>query len=238
MVDVMEHPLELEPLIEMIKTQRPDGDPLDHLAGAVVVSDDLADLADELIGYFVDLARESGASWAEVGARLGVSKQAAQKRYVESPRPRKKRRGLFARFTTEARQLTVRAQEIAHHRGDDHIGTEHLLLALIADEKGTPVMAMRAGGTEPQLVRQAVESALGPTRSPSKGHIPFAPDAKKALELALRESIRLDDRHIGADHILLGMMRDEGSTASAILDRLGLNRRSVEAWIVEARRSA
>ncbi len=220
--------LELGSLIELVVAEHPDGDPLDLVAGAVLVSDDLADLADDLVGHFVDLARESGASWAEVGERIGVSKQAAQKRYVESSRPRRRgRRGRFARFTGEARQIVIGAQVEAHGRGDRQIRTEHLLLALVADA-GPAASVLVAGGTTLEQIREAADEALGPAGTATKGHIPFAPESKKVLELALREAIRAKEGGIGPEHILLGMLRDETSGASGILTGLGITRSGVE----------
>lgn len=73
--------------------------PLDHLAGAVTAADQLNEQSDALIGYFVDQARSSGASWSQIGAAMGVSKQAAQKRFVardDEPTPEGK---TFTRFT-------------------------------------------------------------------------------------------------------------------------------------------
>lgn len=72
------HPVRLDDLIEGIKKAHADA--LDQLAGAVLLADHLGDVADHLIGHFVDQARRSGASWTEIGRSMGVSKQAAQKR--------------------------------------------------------------------------------------------------------------------------------------------------------------
>ncbi len=65
-----------------MKVQRPGGSPLDNLSDAVAVSAQLSEQADSLIGHFVDQARRSGASWSQIGASMGVTKQAAQQRFV------------------------------------------------------------------------------------------------------------------------------------------------------------
>ncbi|MGH8914041.1 MAG: Clp protease N-terminal domain-containing protein [Acidimicrobiia bacterium] len=231
----MKPSLELGPLIRLVEGQQADGGPLDHLSNAVVVSDDLADLADDLIGHFVDKAREGGASWAEIGDRLGVSKQAAQKRFVDTRASKKgRRRGLFAHFNQDARTLTIRAQTLARDRGSERIGSDHILLAMIADEASVASRAIMANGPSLEELRQATESELGPPGSPTRGHMPFAPDSKKLLGLALRESVRLGDRHIAGEHILLGMLRDEGSAAASALTRLGVERRGVETFIADS----
>ena len=79
-----EFPVPLDNLITYVKALHPDGGPLDNLTDAFTVSARLDEQSDALIGYFVDQARKSGASWSQIGAAMGVSKQAAQKRFVSS----------------------------------------------------------------------------------------------------------------------------------------------------------
>jgi ATP-dependent Clp protease ATP-binding subunit ClpA len=152
---------------------------------------------------------------------------------------------MFERFTKDARETVVRAQEEARAAGAGHIGTEHLLLGVAT---GSGAAAGALGVTAEQLrgtvtggldaealatlgidldeIRRRVEATFGPGalergRPARDGHVPFTPDAKKALELALREAVRLGDRHIGAEHLLLGLVRDDGSEAVAMLRRAG-----------------
>ena len=73
-------PVRLDELINYIKSTA--GTPLDQVSAAVQTSEHLGELADHLIGHFVDQARKSGASWTEIGQSMGVTKQAAQKRFV------------------------------------------------------------------------------------------------------------------------------------------------------------
>lgn len=73
-------PVRLDDLINAITTVH--SEPLEQLATAVLTAEALGDLADHLIGHFVDQARRSGASWTDIGRSMGVSKQAAQKRFV------------------------------------------------------------------------------------------------------------------------------------------------------------
>ena len=73
-------PVRLDELISYITSQ--EGTPLDHVSEAVRISEHLSELADHLIGHFVDQARKTGASWTDIGQSMGVTKQAAQKRFV------------------------------------------------------------------------------------------------------------------------------------------------------------
>ena len=107
-------PLSLDTLITFVKAQRPAGSPLDNLSDAVTVSAQLSDQADSLIGHFVDQARRSGASWSQIGASMGVSKQAAQQRFVpRGPVRMETGPGDFSRFTQRARDVLAAAEDLA-----------------------------------------------------------------------------------------------------------------------------
>jgi ATP-dependent Clp protease ATP-binding subunit ClpA len=83
-------------------------------------------------------------------------------------------------------------------------------------------------------IRSATQSDMGSgSTSSTGGHIPFSPDAKKVLELALRETIRSGDRRIGTQHILLGILRDEKSPGARLLIERGISRKAAEKWIEE-----
>src|SRR3954452_16430874 len=92
----------LDDLIDAINKVHADA--LDRLSDAVLAAEHLGDVADHLIGHFVDSARRSGASWTEIGQSMGVTKQAAQKRFV--PKDLGAADG-FRRFTTRARNVVV-----------------------------------------------------------------------------------------------------------------------------------
>src|SRR5499427_8313449 len=121
------NPVRLDDLIEAIK--KVHSDPLEQLSDAVIAADHLGDVADHLIGHFVDQARRSGASWTAIGASMGVTKQAAQKRFVPKGPGQldlDASQG-FSRFTPRARNAVIAAQNEARAAGNDQIGPEHLL---------------------------------------------------------------------------------------------------------------
>ena len=76
----MTSPVRLDDLIEAIT--KVHSEVLDQLSDAVIAADHLGEVADHLIGHFVDQARRSGASWTDIGRSMGVTTQAAQKRFV------------------------------------------------------------------------------------------------------------------------------------------------------------
>jgi hypothetical protein len=130
---------------------------------------------------------------------------------------------MFERFTNRARRVVVLAQEEARLLNHNYIGTEHLLLGILAIGEGTAVRALDEMGITLDIVRQQVEQVIGvgaQEQRPS-GHIPFTPRAKKVLELSLREALRLGHNYIGTEHILLGLIREGNGVAAQILTRLG-----------------
>jgi len=230
-------PPRLDDLITYVTQQDPDADPLQHLSTAVLVSEHLEEVADHLIGHFVDQARRAGASWTEIGRNMGVSKQAAQKRFV--PRPDESPplvTGDFNRFTDRARHVIVEAQEQARSAGNDHIGPEHLVLGLLVEPEGLGAQAIVANGATLVQTRAAATALLAPA-SPAGSvpvHIPFTGAAKKALELTLREAVRLGHNYVGTEHILLGLLSDEQETGATILTGVGVTKDKAEECVLAA----
>src|SRR5436189_3911923 len=101
-------PVRLDELISYVRSQ--EGTALDRVSAAVGVSEHLGELADHLIGHFVDQARKTGASWTDIGRSMGVTKQAAQKRFVAKDTDWQTllqeafKAHPFARFTDRARR--------------------------------------------------------------------------------------------------------------------------------------
>jgi hypothetical protein len=216
--------IRLDDLIEGIRRARP-GDPASQLGEAVVVAEHLGELADHLVGHFVDQARRSGLSWTEIGRSMGVTKQAAQKRFV--PRDEHPMAQSFARFTPLARGAVVASQEQARRARHEVIAPAHLLLGLLDEEQGLAWRALAACGQTADAVRAAAATALP---SASEGElpalIPFAAAAKKALELTFRHALRLGDTSVGTHHILLALLELEDGDGP--LTGLGLDVAGVE----------
>ena len=116
---------------------------------------------------------------------------------------------MFERFTERARQVVVLAQDEARALKHDYIGTEHLLLGLLREEHGAGGRVLEALGVKVEEVRSQVVRIVGEGDDVPTGQIPFTPQAKKVLELSLREALSLGSNSIGTEHVLLGMIRDD-----------------------------
>jgi ATP-dependent Clp protease ATP-binding subunit ClpA len=197
---------------------------------------------------------------------------------------------MFERFTDEARDVVTGAQVEARQLKHRHIGTEHILLSLLANGgTGIAQAVLRDAGVYPQRVRADVQAALSrspdllgpadaealraigidldavrskieesfgegaleppadrPTRrrglfrgratagGESPWHIPFSPRAKKVLELSLREALRLKHNYIGAEHILLGLLREGNGLAAKVLTDAGISLDDLRRHVTDA----
>ncbi|ALE74177.1 MULTISPECIES: Clp protease N-terminal domain-containing protein [unclassified Pseudonocardia] len=207
-------------------------DPLEQLSGAVLAGDHLGDLADHLIGHFVDRARRSGASWTDIGRSMGVSKQAAQKRFVPKPdEPVDPEEG-FKRFTPRARGVVVAAQSEARSAGNDRITPAHLVLGLAADPQALAVVLLEPQGVTPDALREAAVARLPERVEQVPDLVPFDGAAKKALELTFRQALRLGHNYVGTEHILLALLEQEDG--DGVLSGLGVDGPRAEAAIVKA----
>jgi ClpA/ClpB-like protein len=225
-------PLRLDDLIASVRAEHRDDDPLAHVSTAVLLAGQIGDVADHLIGHFVDQARRAGASWTDIGRSMGVTKQAAQQRFV--PRaagdPPAFEPSRFGRFTDRARKVVTRAEAEARQAGHDHVGVEHVVLGLLDQREALAARAIEAQGVSLDDARVAMVNLLGPIGGPLPEHIPFSPAAKKLLELTLREALRMGHNYVGTEHVLLAVLGDD--TPSAIVLRgLGVERVAAEAWI-------
>jgi len=124
---------------------------------------------------------------------------------------------MFERFTNRARHVVVLSQEEARELQHNYIGTEHILLGLIAESGGVASQALARFGMTLDGARDEVKAIIGLGKSRPSGHIPFTPRAKKVLELALREALQLDHHHIGTEHILLGVIREGEGVGAQII---------------------
>ncbi|MGW4873282.1 Clp protease N-terminal domain-containing protein [Streptomyces chartreusis] len=219
----------LDELIAAIKKVHPE--PLDQLEDAVIAADHLGEVADHLIGHFVDQARRSGASWTDIGKSMGVTRQAAQKRFVPKEGTDLDPQQGFGRYTPRARNVVMAAHNEAVAARNPEGRPEHLVLGLLAEPDGIAAKAITARGVLLDSVRQAATAALPPAADEVPELIPYGSDAKKVLELTFREALRLGHNYIGTEHILLALLEFENGTG--VLNGLGITKQEVEQYIVE-----
>jgi hypothetical protein len=227
----MTSPVRLDDLIDAITKVHSNA--LDQLTDAVLAADHLGEVADHLIGHFVDRARRSGASWSEIGRSMGVSKQAAQKRFVaKGEAPDLDPAEGFSRFTPRARNVVMAAQNEARAAGNATITPAHLVLGLLSDPEGLGAKAIAGQGVDTAKARRTALATLPPALGELPELIPFDAQAQKALELTFRVALRLGHNYIGTEHILLALLDAEDGTG--VLAGLGVDRDRAEADVTAA----
>ncbi|MFF7868682.1 Clp protease N-terminal domain-containing protein [Streptomyces qaidamensis] len=219
--------IRLDDLIAAIKKVHPE--PLDQLQDAVIAADHLGDVADHLIGHFVDQARRSGASWTDIGKSMGVTRQAAQKRFVPKESNDLDPSQGFDRYTPRARNTVMAAHNASKAARNAEGLPEHLVLGLLAEPDGLAAKAIIKQGVSLDAVREAATAALPPAVDEVPELVPYGQAAKKVLELTFREALRLGHNYIGTEHILLALLEHENG--EGVLSGLGIDKERAEQYV-------
>ncbi|MEU3146244.1 MULTISPECIES: Clp protease N-terminal domain-containing protein [unclassified Streptomyces] len=219
----------LDDLIAAIK--KVHGEPLQQLQDAVLAGEHLGDVADHLIGHFVDQARRSGASWTDIGRSMGVTRQAAQKRFVPKESAALDPNEGFNRYTPRARAVVMAAHNESRAARNAEGLPEHLVLGLLAEPGGLAAKAITEQGVTLDAVRAAAAAALPPAVEDAPELVPYGPAAKKVLELTFREALRLGHPYIGTEHLLLALLEHENG--KGVLSGLGVDKTATERYVTE-----
>jgi ATP-dependent Clp protease ATP-binding subunit ClpC len=127
-------------------------------------------------------------------------------------------------FTPRAQQVLALSRKEADRFNHNFVGTEHLLLGLIALGQGTAVAVLQKMGLDLETVRNEVEKQVG-TGPDEKmvGTIPYTPRVKKVLALAAKEARALNHTYVGTEHILLGLLAEGDGVAARVLKNLDVD---------------
>jgi ATP-dependent Clp protease ATP-binding subunit ClpA len=213
--------------------QRAPGGPLDRIEAALAVSEELTSGADELIGQFVEEARQAGCSWTEIGQRIGVSKQAARQRFLPQrlvrpadlpPKPR-----LLACLEAAGREAAA--------DGAAEIGTHHQLIGLF--HEGVAAAILEKLGVQAEAVHAAARELFPGEGQPAEMPPPESAEAREAVRGAAALARRGGCGYVGTEHLLGALALDPGSRARRVLGKLGVSipaiKRELECYISPAK---
>lgn len=141
---------------------------------------------------------------------------------------------LFERFTEAAIKVIMLAQQESRRLAHNFVGTEQILLGLIACKKGIPSLTLDSFGVTLEKARFEVEKIIGRGTGCTAVEIPFTPRAKRALEAALKNSQLVNCNYIGPEHLLLGVLDDEKSVALMVLHNLNVDTGDVRRHVLAA----
>jgi hypothetical protein len=214
-----------------VRRRCPRGDALERLDAALVLSGEIQAGADGLVDRFVHEARQEGHSWTAIGQRLGVSKQAARKRFVEPlPSP--------GRPTPRLVRCLETARAEAAAAGSPEVGTDQLLLGLFTE--GIAATKLQELAITVDAAREA-----GGRLFPGAGELGTAAPVESAetrscLEQAAAMAVRAGSRYVGTEHVLMAIVLDAGSRGRRVLQAMGADLAAVKrelACFVEPGRS-
>jgi hypothetical protein len=213
-----------EQLLGQVDRTAASGDPLDRVDAAVTVAATARNQADALVDRVVAQAREVGRSWTEIGARLGVSKQAARKRFTD----------LAALTPVLPPEVTLRprlqncltrAEQLAQAAGAPQVGPEHLLAGLLTDGVGGAILDKL--GITADAIATSTTRLFGPANPPADTAPPLSADAVCAIEAAAHHAqTRAEDPDnvtVGTEHLLAALALDHGCRAHRVLVDLGVD---------------
>jgi ATP-dependent Clp protease ATP-binding subunit ClpC len=142
--------------------------------------------------------------------------------------------GPFTRFTPRARKAIACAQDEARDLRHRAVGTEHLLLGVLDEGGNLALKVLEALEVEPDDLRSELTASMDGPSEDARGRTRFTPLSKKALELSMKESVRLGHNYIGCEHLLLGLVATEEGLAGRVLQRMGVELSTTRRTVVTA----
>ena len=220
---------DLKSLVDIVRADATSDDPLEQLAQAARSVSEMEQLSDNLLDHFVEACRANGRTWTEISSALGVSRQAAHKRFSAATQGYVRLPGTatFERFTERARAVLRDATQQARDFGQPFVGTEHLLLALFEPAEALAAQLLREIGLSADAVRDQLRADPAAGAESQEGGKPvgdqvgYSPPAVRALRYAAEEALKLGHNYVGTEHLLLGLFDDPDALGARILTSLG-----------------
>ncbi|MFF3332431.1 Clp protease N-terminal domain-containing protein [Streptomyces sp. NPDC002888] len=185
------------------------------LTSAAGLAGQLQSLADDLVEDYVEHCRMHGASWTDIGAALGVTRQAVQQRF-HAPH---KRYGPDT-MSDDLRDAMVHVKQAAVAHRNNYIGTEHLLWGLTA-QGNSATRLLETSGVVADDVHRSVGTRLGLGASQAAERIAWTPYSRKAIALAEDRAEQRGSARIDCDDLLVGLARIGRGVAATLLAEAG-----------------
>jgi predicted anti-sigma-YlaC factor YlaD len=209
--------------------EREQPDWLALLEVAARIGGELQALADDLVEDYVEHCRMHGYTWAEIGSVLGVTRQAAQQRFL-SPH----REYAPEEFTEELRRAMTAVKQVAIQHRNNYIGTEHLLWGISAEDNSAIRLLAELNVSVDEL-RRVLGSRLSMGASQAAERIAFTPYSRRAVAVAREYATRQDATGIGCDHLLIGLAQVGRGVATSVMKDVGVDLQALVAGPADRR---
>jgi hypothetical protein len=222
--------VQAEDVVRQIEQQQPQPSAvLPRLSAALLAAEPQAEIGDQVVDHFVQEARAHGASWSDIGQCMGVSKQAAQKRYVaprEGSQPSRRDPD-----TPAMRRVVDLGTEEARALGHAFVGTEHLVLGVLRTRD--PATAAALATVDLDDARAMIISTVGRGGGSTDERLPITPRARKVLAMAMEEAAARGHSAPDVAHVLLAVIRERKGVGGQVLDRLAGGLDGLQARVLE-----
>jgi ATP-dependent Clp protease ATP-binding subunit ClpC len=213
-------------------------DPDDALRAITVLRSEL----DRLEREHVTRARVAGSSWTSIADALGITRQAAQKRHRGAQPSAQAAEAASIRtvhVTAPARMAVRLGRQEARAMGSDVVGSEHILLGVLRSGDHVAAKVLQDLGVSLEVARGAAQPTLVDGRPPeAAGADGISIYARSVLEQSLREAVARGEHHLGPEHLLLALLREDVGGAARTLAELGIDPDVVRRRLVSARGTA
>jgi hypothetical protein len=143
----------------------------------------------------------------------------------------------FDKFDDAARNVLTNAQREATRLAHNYIGTEHLLLGIVAETDSPASALLRGRGVDLEKTRTAVGFIIGRGTEHVSGEVGLTPRAKRVIELGIAEAREMGDHFIGSEHLLLGLLREGEGIAAGVLESFGVDPERLRSDVLRLRSS-
>jgi hypothetical protein len=219
----IEPPATFDDLVATVHGRAATDDAAGKLEAAVGVSTEYAATADRLLDHFVAAARADAMSWTDIGAHLGVSKQAARQRFND--RPAEAVLPGAIRIAPRLQACLSQAEQTAREDGADEIGTDHLLIGLLAE--GVAAAILERVGVSADAVRVSAHRLFGAASPAVSETPPMSAETARAVDVAgcwaLEGRADKGPAVIRTEHVLAALALDPGSRARRVLNDLSVD---------------
>ncbi len=140
---------------------------------------------------------------------------------------------MYDRFTDSARRVIQLANQEAIRFKHEFIGTQHILLGLVVDDAGVATYVLTELNVDRHNVRAEIDKIGADAIETTSRKLPQTPRAKKLIEYAMDAAHSLGHDYVGSEHMLLGLLRDQESSAVQILVNLGINLETVRKDVLD-----
>ena len=191
----------------------------------MIAQEEAMNLNHDYIGtehFLLGLLKEGQGIAAQVLREFGVEEEKVIEEIIQLIGKGENRQISEASFTPRSKKVLELASQEANQLKSNYIDTEHILLGLVREEEGVAVKVLVNLGVVLTKVRSAVEFIIGRGEKPPTGETGLTPRAKRVIELAIDEARNLGHNYIGTEHLLLGLLREGGGVAAAVLDNFGV----------------